>query len=250
MLAFLLPSLILVLASCASSPGTLSKKERIDRLLDIAGAAIADNDSITALETLNEVHSMDDTLPREHQLFALAYLNKNEITLAETSARRALSLDPGFSAAQNTLGKILLDQGRLNEAETLLKTAAGNILFREAYLAKTNLGILYYRKMDFKNSELWLQRAIADNGSTTCIAHYHLGRTQLELKSLDKALRSFNLASKGACGGLTEAHLAVGKTLLSQKRYDQARAKFVEIQGLFPGTETSDQAAEIIRGIP
>ena len=248
--ALLLPALALGLSSCASSTGTLSKKDRIDRLLDIAGAAIADNDAITALETLNQVQSMDDSVPREHHLYALAYLSKNETAMAEQSARRALKLDPVFSAAQNTLGKILLDQGRLNEAESVLKSAANNILFREAYLAKTSLGILYYRKMDFKNSELWLQRAIAENGPVTCLAYYHLGRTQLEQKNIDKALRSFNLASKGSCGGLTEAHIAVGKTLLRQKKYDQARAKFIEIQRLFPGSETSEQATEIIRGIP
>jgi Tfp pilus assembly protein PilF len=247
---WILSLLLFTVSGCASSPGTLSKKDRIEKLLDIAGASISDGDLIGALETLNEVQALDDSLPRTHYLYALAYLNKNEIALAETNARRSLELDPDYSTGKNALGKILLDQGRLKEAEPLLKSAANDLLFRESYLAKTNLGILYFRKMDFRNSELWLQRAISDNGPTTCLARYHLGKTQLEMKAIDKALRSFTLASKGVCGGLGEAHLAVGQTLLRQKKFDQARAKFIEIERLFPGTETSDQAAEAIRGLP
>lgn len=238
------------MTGCASSPGTLSKQERVERLLDIAGAAISENDMVSAFETLNQVQSLDASQPREYYLYALAYLNKNEVAKAESSARKALDIDPDYSAAKNTLGKILLDQGRLTEAEPLLKSAANDLLYRDSYLPKTNLGLLYFRKMDLKNSELWLQRAIADNGPTTCLAHFHLGKLQLEQKSLDKALRSFNQASKGPCGGLTEAHFAVGQTLLRQKKFDLARAKFVEIQRLFPGGEASEQAAEAIRGIP
>jgi type IV pilus assembly protein PilF len=242
--------LTLGLTGCASSPGTLSKQERIERLLDIAGAAISESDFVSAFETLKQVQSMDDSVPRQYFLYSLAYLNKNEIGLAESNARKALELDPDYSAAKNALGKILLDQGRLSEAEPLLKSAANDILFREAYLSKTNLGLLYFRKMDLKSSELWLQRAIADKGPTTCLALFHLGKVQLEQKNLEKALRNFHMASRGSCGGLSEAHLAVGQTLLKQRKFDLARAKFIEIQRLFPASETSDQAIEAIRGIP
>ena len=67
-------ALILLVTACAStsdSRRTLSKEERIDGLLKIAAAAVTENDTVSAIETLNQVKAMDDSIPREHLLFAL-----------------------------------------------------------------------------------------------------------------------------------------------------------------------------------
>ena len=168
--------LAFVMSACSStpnSPRSLSKRERIEGLMNIAAAAVSDNNSIAALEALNQVKDLDDSIPREHYLYALAYLNKNEFALAEASAREALSLDPRFTAAKNALGKILLDQGKYAESEKLLKEAAGDILYPEASLSKTNLGILYYKKMDLKNAEIWLNKANFEKGPYLCMSQFY-----------------------------------------------------------------------------
>jgi Tfp pilus assembly protein PilF len=218
--------------------------------MKIAAAAVTENDSISALEALNQVKELDDSIPREHYLYALAYLNKNELALAEASARLAIKLDPEFTAAKNALGKILLDEGKLSAAEPLLKEAASDILYREAVLPKINLGILYFKKTDYRSAETWLSMAIAEGGPMICMAQFYLGKVKLELNELGKASRNLSAAVKGSCSGMSEVHLALGQTLVRQKRYDEARAKFIEIQKLFPNGDSYDKAAEYLRGIP
>jgi Flp pilus assembly protein TadD len=58
------------------------------------------------------------------------------------------------------------------------------------------------------------------------------------------------LSVKEGCGTLSEAHLAYGQTLIRQKRFDEARVKFIEIQKLFPNSDVSDQADQYLKGIP
>jgi type IV pilus assembly protein PilF len=247
-------SILSVLGSaCSSSPKgvrSLSKQEKIDGLMKIAEAAVTENDPISALETLNQIRELDSSIPRVYYLYSLAYLNKKELALAEDAARRAVKLDPRYTSAKNALGKVLLDRGNLQEAEPLLKEAASDILYRESVLPKINLGILYFKKMDYANSEKWLNAAISEGGPVICMARFYLGRVQLELNQTGKAVKNLMTSIKGACSGISDAHMELGKAFIRQKRYDEARAKFIEIQRLFPEGDTYDQAGEFLRGIP
>jgi type IV pilus assembly protein PilF len=234
----------------ADAPRELSKSDKVKTLLPIAAANITDNDPTSALQILAQVRDADDSNAEEYYLYALAYLQKKETKLATDSARRAIKLDPKYSAAKNTLGKLLLDQGKYEEAEQLLLESANDLVFRDAYLPKTNLGILYYKKGELAKSDLWLSKAIADGGSLICLAFFNRGKVRSDQNKLLAAERDYFEASRGSCAGMGEAHIAYGKTLIREKKYDQARAKFIEIQRLFPSSETSDHATQYLREIP
>ena len=244
------PLLLLTACASTSSRHTLSNDEKIEGLFTIAAAAVSEKDPITAIETLNQIQALDDSLPREYFLYALAYLDKNELALAEKAARQALKLDPDYTAAKNALGKILLDQGRYSAAEPLLKAAAGDILFRDSALPKTNLGILYFKTGNLTEAETWLNRALEEKSRVSCLTRYFLGRVKLQKNELPLAARNLMLSVKEGCGTLSEAHLAYGQTLIRQKRFDEARTKFIEIQKLFPNSDVSDQADQYLKGIP
>lgn len=242
---------LLALSGCASSgKKALSKEQQIEGLMGMASAAITEDDPIAALNALNQVKEIDDSNPELYYYYSLAYLRKNETRLAIDSARTAIRLSPKFSAAKNTLGKILLDQGQYEESEKWLKESASDILFREASLPKLNLGILYYKKMNLAESERWLLASIQEKGPYSCLAHFYLGKLALEQQLLTKAEREFGFSTKGNCAPMKEAHIAFGQTLIRQKKYDMARAKFVEIQKLFPDSDTYDQAAQYLKDLP
>jgi Tfp pilus assembly protein PilF len=245
---------ILILTRCASTnpdaPKDLPKAEKVKLLLPIAAADITDNDATSALQVLGQVRDLDDGVAEEYYLYALAYLQKNEVKLALESARRAVKIDSKYSAAKNTLGKILLDQGKYEESEKYLLESANDLVFRDAYLPKINLGILYYKQGALAKSESWLSKAIQDGGQLICLAYFHRGRVRSDRNELLAAERDFALAAKGSCAGNSDAHIAYGKTLIREKKYDEARAKFVEIQRLFPSSDAYDQATQYLREIP
>lgn len=240
---------------CASSSGDrpekqLSKHERAILSLDLAAANIAENDGTGALLALRESEQLENDIPETYYLYALAYHLKNEPALAIQSARKAIDMKPNFSKAKNTLGKLLLDQGKYDDAEKFLKEAAQDLLFNEAFLAKANLGVLYYKKMNFPKAETYLTQAIQEGRDRTCVAAYYRGKIYMEQNLLDKALSDFNRASHNSCSRITEAHLAKGQTLIRMKRYDLARAKMLEIKQLFPMSEAADKAQQYLREIP
>lgn len=245
---------LMMATGCASTDPNaqrqISKKDRISMLVSIAAANIAENDTTSALQTLGQIRDFDENNSEEWYLYALAYLQKNEIKLATESARRSVKLDPKFSAAKNTLGKILLDQGKYQESEKYLLESASDLLFRESYLPKTNLGILYYKQGLLKKSDTWLTKAIADGGPLECMAYFYRGKVKSDLNDLVSAERDFARSARGSCSGLADAHVAIGKTFIREKKYDQARAKFIEIQRLFPSSEVSDEATQYLREIP
>ena len=244
---------LIFITACASDPNaprSVSDKERVDALMDMAVAHVSENDPVGALQILAQVRDLNDALPEEYYLYALAYLQKNEIRLATESARHAVRLKPKYSAAKNTLGKLLLDQGKFAESEKYLLEAANDLLYREAYLAKTNLGILYFKRAEMPKSEMWLSRAIQDGGPLTCMASFYRGKIRLAENDLLSAERDFQQSSRQSCSGLSEAHIAIGQTLVRERKYDQARAKFLEIQRLFPSTAAYDKAAQYLREMP
>ncbi len=242
---------LVALAACSTSKvKTLSDKERVPLLLELAAADLSEGDPTGALTALIQAREIDDKSPEEHYLFALAYYQKREPKLALESAKRAIRLNPKYSRAKNTLGKLLLDQGKYDEAQTYLLEAANDLTFRESFVAKTNLGDLYYKTSNYPKAKKWLKEAISDNENESCMAHYFLGQINLEENQLADAQSNFTRATKKGCSQFTDAYLAVGKTLVRMKKYDLARAKFIELKQLFPNSEASNKASEYLREIP
>jgi type IV pilus assembly protein PilF len=246
----LIPGLLVLMLSACSTTSASKKAATVEGMLNVAGAAINEGDHITALEYLSQAQGLEPDNARAHHLYALAYLGKREYKLAEESARQSVRLDPKLSAARNTLGKILMDLGKFNEAETLFKQAANDLLNREADRAKLNLGILYTKTLKPDLAEQWFKLALEDRTPIACLAHFQLGKISLEKNDLPKAERHYRLSAKGVCSGMSETHLAIAQVLSRQKRYEEARAKFVEIQRIFVGTEASDKAIEYLRDLP
>ena len=228
----------------------MSSHERAMMLISLASANITEGDATQALQALKESEEIDNSIPETYYLYSLAYHLKNEQPLAIQSARKAIELRPTYSKAKNTLGKLLLDQGQYAEAEKYLKEAVSDLLFDEAYLAKANLGILYYKQMKYDKAVPYLTQALREGGNTTCVAAYYRGQIYLDKNQYEYALADFTRASKNSCARITEAHLAKGQTLIRMKKYDQARAKMLEIEQLFPLTDASEKAAQYLKEIP
>ena len=219
-------------------------------LIETASADLNEGDPTSALINLKSAEELDTHSAQIQYLLALTYYQKGEAGMATRAARKSIQFAPEFSAAKNTLGKLLLDQGKLPEAEKYLNEAAHDLTNREAYIAKTNLGVLYNKKLNPVLAEQWFSKAIFEGGDNACMASYYRGQMYFEKNQFEKANADFKRASRNNCSQFSDAHLAIGKTFLRMKKYDQARAKFLEVQQLFPTSDAAMKANDYLREVP
>jgi len=241
-----------VCASCATTPTVkpLSHEERARFLVEIAGGSLDEGDPTGALQSLAQAEVENPTMPEIFHTRALAFNAKHDLPLAIQAAKRAVELKPDYSDANNTLGKLLMDDGQTSAAIKYLTLAASDILYRDAYKAQTNLGILNYRQGRFNKSLEYLNRAILSSPVLACVAYYYRGNLDLRDSNFKDAVRDYAKATQQVCANFQLAHLALGIALEESRQFDRARKTFLEIQKRFPNTRVADQAFEHLRKLP
>jgi len=246
------PLAILSLAACATAQEskTLSKEDRAQLIMNVAAGSIDEGDPTGALISLSEVEEILPNSPQLHHLKALAYYYKKNLDTALAESRKTVALQPGYSDGNNTLGKLLIDTGHYNEAVPYLTKAANDPLYRDAYKAQTNLGILQYKLVNYSQAVHSLDRAIEMNPMMACAAYYYRGQIRLKNSLFETAIRDFEKATQKYCGNFEDAQFSIGIAYFRSKQYDLARKKFLEIQKLYPDSAMADKAMEQLRYIP
>jgi Tfp pilus assembly protein PilF len=248
----LLP-LLAGLTSCAhssSKPKELSKEEKAALYLDASYAALNDGDTVSAFQHVVRAEKEDPDLPEIYHMKGLIYAAKHDFPSAVAQMRKALKMNPDFSAANNSMGKLLIDIGKYDEAIPYLLKAAGDPLYREAFKALTNLGILYYRRMDYQKSLDELNQAITLFPEQSCIAYYYRGHIEIQHSDFKNAIHDYDRATRRYCTSFKDAQLALGIAYERSKQYDRARKKFVEIRDQFPDTPVAEEAVNHLRYLP
>jgi type IV pilus assembly protein PilF len=248
--------LLLVLAGCATEQTETESKreytqtEKARFLIQIANGALIEGDSVGALQQLAKAELQDDQLPELHHTRALAYFTRHDLDQALISARKAVQLKPNYSDANNTLGRLLIEVGKYDEAQAPLKVAAGDPLYRESFKAWTNLGMMSYRVADYEQSGAYFNKAVLDSPNQACIAYYYLGHLDLRKKKLNEAIENYSKATKKFCAFLGDAHFALGLAYEQGKQFEMARKTFLEIQKRYPHTKLAEQAIEQLKYLP
>jgi len=219
-------------------------------LIEIANGSLLEGDPTGALQTLAEAERDDPSLPELYHSRALAFFGKHDLSSAIKAARHSVSLKSNYSDANNTLGKLLIDDGKLNEAEGPLLVAANDPLYRDSYKAWTSLGVLKFRQNDFSQAEIYLNHAIQDAPAQSCIAYYFRGQVELKNNHIEQAIKDYNQATKKTCARLSEAHLALGLAYQQNRQYDLARKTFLDVEKRFPNTQYAEKAMDHLRYLP
>lgn len=236
--------------STPSEQKNLSKAERAHLLVEIAGGALKEGDIVGSLQHLAAAEELDSSIPELHHTKGLAYHAKGEQEIAIQEVKKALELAPQYSNANNTLGKLLLDEAKYTEAEPYLKKAAQDPLNREAYKALTNLGILHYRQGQYTEARNLFNQAIKASKIESCIAHYYQGHLELREGHFPEAIANYHQASTRLCSTFAEAHLALAMTYEKSGQVDLARRKYLEIQQQFNSTQYAQQAIDHLKNLP
>lgn len=249
---FVLSLFVLGGLGCAATgkKKTPSKEERAQILVQLAFGTLTDGDPTGALQKLKEAEALDDESSDLYHVRALAYYFKKDFENAISASQKAIQLKPDFSGAKTTLGVILLETGRMNEAIGHLTEAANDGLNREAFKALTALGIIQYKNLNFEKSQEFMTRAINADPVSSCKAYYYRGHIHLKDGNLSKALKDYDHATKMVCGGFADAYLAKGIAYERSKNYEEAKKVFLMVHQRFPKTEIAEQAMTHYRGLP
>ncbi|MCM2323718.1 MAG: hypothetical protein NDJ90_10705 [Oligoflexia bacterium] len=242
-----------LMASCASGTKTAKEQTPSDRgqlYYQMGASALIEGDATGALENLFEAKRLGLETPELHHALALAFHAKGEAQTALEEARIAVAMKADFSDANSTLGKLLMDRGAYGEAMSYLQRAAKDPLYRDTFKPLTSIGIIHYRKGEYAQSRLSLDKAIAGGRTYACLAYYYRGHLNLRDARPSDALHDYGMASKNTCAGFGDAHVALAVAYEKMNRIDEARRKFVEIQQLFPSTPYSAQAIAHLQNLP
>ena len=204
---------MVIIQGCASGEkksDNMSQADRARMYIEVANGCLLEADPTGAIQNLTEAQKIDRNLPELHHSFALAYFAKHDLKTAIDYAKKAVELRPDYAAANNTLGKLLMDDGRLSEAVAPLERAANDPLSREAYKAWTNLGIIQYKLGAFEPSSKMMDRAVQESPSLACVAYYYRGHIKLRNNQVKGAIEDYDRATRRLCANFGDAYLALG----------------------------------------
>jgi type IV pilus assembly protein PilF len=240
------------LTACSSGPQLkkASPEERAALYVNAAYTALNSGDPMIALEDLAQAQTLNPKMPEIYHTRALVYVVRENIPGAIEETQKALELKPDYSAANTTLGKLYLDEGRFSEAIIYLERATKDPLYQDVAKPLTNLGILYYRTMKYEKSRKYLDQAIASEPKSACVAYYYRGHLHLQKGEYSQAVQDYREATRRFCTDFAEAHLALGIAYERSKQYKQARKVYLDIQDRFSQTAVADQAKGHLSSLP
>ena len=242
---------VIVGVGCAANrPRHVTEQERAQMLVELGNASLEEGDPTGALEALFQAEKAAPDMPEIYHSEALAFEAKHDLPTALTKVQHALSLKPDYSAANTTIGMILIDLGRGAEAVPYLQRATVDPLNRETFKALTGLGIISYRSQQYAKAAENFDLAIQANPVASCIAYYYRGHLELQNRHFTDAIRDYQAATQKICGSFSAAHLAIGIAYEDTKQYQLARRKYLEIEQKFPNSKIADQAVERLRYLP
>ncbi len=219
-------------------------------MVEAANAAMIEGDPIGALQFLKSAEDLDSSLPSIYHAKALAFNMRKDLPQALIEMKKSVDLDPKSSAANNTYGKLLLDAGKYSEAEAYLKKAAEDPTFRESFKARTSLGMLYYRENKLDQADSQLEKASFDDPNNSCIAYYYRGHVAMKRGQNPEAIKYYERATQKLCAGFADAHFALGVAYEREKKWDEARKKYLEVKQNFSESKAAEQAMKRLSKLP
>ena len=170
---------------------------------------------------------------------------------AEGYVRKALKADEHFREAQNTLGQILILEGKYPEAVAVLVPLTRDLGFESSYLAWGNLGWAQVLGGHLDEGIESLKNSITE--PRFCVGHYRLGVAYEKKGDLAAAEQSFtNALSVDApdCKNLQDAWAARGRVRLQLGKTPDARADYQKCRELSAETVAGRTCTEELARIP
>jgi len=259
-----LVALALSLVSCSAAPG--SSPEAAQRSIgeyDLARDAFQRGQLREALDHVQKSLDLDEENGDAAYLGAITLLafcaavedpkasTDCRLKDAERFARQALEVNPEMRDAKNTLGVILVHQGRYDEAVEVLKPLANDILYASPENAWGNLGWAYLLRGNIDEAIDALRRSVAAQ-PLFCVGQYRLGlayekkgEPALAREALTKAVET----QRPDCQRLQDAFDARARVAIKLGQADEARADLLRCRDIGASTRVGQRCAVQLRSL-
>jgi type IV pilus assembly protein PilF len=170
---------------------------------------------------------------------------------AEKYARMAVEANPDMRDAKNMLGVILVHRTRYDEAVSVLKPLASDILYNFPENAWGNLGWAYLLQGNYDEAIDALRRSLAAQ-PLFCVGAYRLGLAYEKKGDLTAARDAFTKAVETPapdCQRLQDAFDARARVGAKQGLRDEVRADLTRCVDIGSATATGKQCAQQLKAM-
>jgi Tfp pilus assembly protein PilF len=243
----------------ASQPGVMPADQRSVAEYDLGRDAFHHDKLRESLEHVEKALALDAQNSDAAHLGAivmLAFCVRSETSSdcryeeAEVYARKAIAASPDLRDAKNTLGVILIHEGKLEEAMALLKPLANDILYGSPEKSWGNLGWAYLEHGDLDAAIDALGRAVAVQ-PLFCAGHYRLGvafERKGQLAAADEAITKALETDAPECKRMQDAYEARARVGAKLGRSAEARADLEKCRELASATPVGKRCSAALGG--
>ena len=178
---------------------------------------------------------------------ALNQISQGQTALAMSSLQEATGLNPGMALYHDTLGMLLLDLGRIDQAVAELKKSVDLDPHRgDTYF---HLGTALAEARQWDGAVAAYRKAITQPSLTvTDYAHQNLGLALFHLGRFREAEDALRFALS-VDPDLQAAYYNLGLVLTAEKRQDEAKAFFRRARQIAPESPFGQAAIERLRAL-
>jgi Tfp pilus assembly protein PilF len=249
--------------ACGTADGraeVASAEQKAVAEYDVANDAFRRGRLREALEHAGKAIELDEDNADAHYLTAvvlLAFCAADERSSdcrfpeAEKSARAALAANAELREAKNTLGVILVHEGKYDEAISVLKPLANDILYAYPENSWGNLGWAYLLRGNADEAIDALRRAVAAQ-PLFCVGQYRLGLAYEKKGEFNLAREAFTKAldtDRPDCRKLQDGFDARARVAQKLGLSDDARADLQRCLDLARHTTTGQRCAAQLQSL-
>jgi Tfp pilus assembly protein PilF len=204
---------------------------------------LARHDPRSALAHAQKAIELNEANADAHHIEALIYLYfcssapyDCRLLEAEKAARQAVKLRPDFREAQNTLGVILIQEKKYEEAVQVLDPLAHDMLYQTPWDAWGNLGLAYLENGKIDDAVAALRRSVTVE-PRFCVGNYRLGLALEKKGQLDSARQAFSQAvetNRPECQALQDAFEARARVYSKSKNCELAKGDWEKCRDISP----------------
>jgi len=236
--------LFLLLTACATTP---NKEDTITAEAHFKlGVSYISKGELT--EASIEFQKALNLNPKHKEsLHALGFINTRfgKYDEAISYYKQAISIDPKYSEAMNSLGVAYMETEKLDEALKYFNMALDNPFYSTPEKPYSNIGLVYYRKGDYRGAEDAVKKATIRNPNFP-VAMYIQGLLYLQEGDDEAAMKKFTKALTIEPAYL-EARLELAKAYVRSGEQDKALEHFKIIAEKAENTAIGKEALEYIK---